>query len=102
MRFFLKSLVFLCLCLLPVFANAQNAGNNNPSMMSGKAQRAKAKKEAKEKREQEKLHDKQVKEYHKNVQTKKVRKRMKKDKRKATLNNDHKREFFMIRWFSRK
>src|SRR4051812_41364153 len=102
MKFFLKTLSFLMICFLPVLGNAQqNSGAGTSTIMSEKAQREKAKKDAKEKRKQEKIHDKEVKEYQKSTQTKKVRKRMKKDKRRANLNNEHKREFFLIRWFSK-
>ena len=39
---------------------------------------------------------------HEKLQEREVRKRMKKSKHTASLNNAHKREFFLKRWFRRK
>jgi hypothetical protein len=44
----------------------------------------------------------EAKEQHMKHQTKAVRKRMKEDAHTADLNNEHKREFFLKRWFSKK
>jgi hypothetical protein len=59
-------------------------------------------KEAKERRKREKEERKAIKAYHKRLQTKQVYKRMKKSRKKATFYNEHKREFFLIRWFKKK
>ena len=100
MNFYNKVFSFLLLCLFPFFLGAQeNATNAAPS--SGNAKQE-MQKENISFRKQKKIHDKEVKAYHKKLQTKKVRKQMKKDKRKAGLNNDRKQEFFLIRWFSKK
>ena len=48
--------------------------------------------------EKDKLTKKIIKKYQK-IQTKEVRKRMKKSKRKANRINENKREFFLTRWF---
>jgi len=57
-------------------------------------QKALAKKAEKAQAEAEKQHMKN--------QTPAVRKRMKEDAHTANLNNEHKREFFLKRWFSKK
>ncbi|HXB10752.1 MAG TPA: hypothetical protein VNZ45_02105 [Bacteroidia bacterium] len=44
----------------------------------------------------------EAKDQHMKHQTKAVRKRMKEDAHTADLNNEHKREFFLKRWFSKK
>lgn len=102
MKKFCKTIFVLFICLLPVFANGQENKAKAPESVSEKSQRKSAKKKWKKERKQKKMHDKEVKEYHKKLQTKKVRKRMKGDKRKANLNNEGRREFFLIRWFSPK
>lgn len=88
--------------LLP--AQAQNRGTG-PREMSAKEElriRKQKKHEAREKRKAEKLERKKVKQHHKKLQTKKVQKRMKKSRKKAVRNNEHRREFFLKRWFTRK
>jgi hypothetical protein len=56
-------------------------------------------KEARERKKMERAERKAIKKYHKRLQTKKVRKRMKSNRRKTARYNDNKREFFLIRWF---
>ena len=54
---------------------------------------------------QKKLAEKTIeigKKRHEKIQTRDVRKRMKKSKNKASLNNSHKKEFFLKRWFTPK
>ena len=103
MKFFYKAICILSVCLLPVLASAQENTTNNsaPVSVSKKMQKKAAKKKWKEEQKQKRIHKKEVSNYHKNLQTKEVCKRMRKDKRKATLNNEHKREFFLILWFSK-
>ena len=59
-------------------------------------------KEAREKRREKKAEEKKIREYHKRLQTKEVRKRMKRSKGKAIRNNDHQREPFFQRLFQKK
>lgn len=64
--------------------------------------RKEERKESKERRKREKEERKAIKAYHKRLQTKQVYKRMKKSRKKATFYNEHKREFFLVRWFKKK
>ncbi len=57
--------------------------------------------EGRERRKKEKEERRAVKKHHKRLQTKTVQKRMKSSRSKAIRNNEHKREFFLKRWFSR-
>ncbi|CAN5555839.1 hypothetical protein BH11BAC1_BH11BAC1_24390 [soil metagenome] len=87
---------------------AQDAGDIkdiNPrapkaAAMSGKEKEAR-KKKIKQKKASEKAIEKGRKR-HEKIQTRDVRKRMKKSKHTAATNNAHKREFFLKRWFQKK
>lgn len=59
-------------------------------------------KAAREKRKEEKAEQKKIREHHKRIQTKEVRKRMKRSKGKAIRNNTHQREPFFQRLFQKK
>ncbi|MBK7667888.1 MAG: hypothetical protein IPJ32_11455 [Sphingobacteriaceae bacterium] len=67
-----------------------------------KAIRKAEKKEAKERRKLEKAEQKAIKAYHKRLQTKTVRKRMKKSRKRAIMNNTNKREPWIKRVFKKK
>lgn len=58
--------------------------------------------EKREKRRQERAERRAVKKYHKRIQTKEVRKRMRSSRKTALRNHDHKREFFLKRWFQKR
>jgi hypothetical protein len=58
--------------------------------------------EKRELRRKERAERKAVKAHHKKLQTKSVRKRMKKSRKAAMRHNDNKREFFVTRWFKNK
>ncbi len=58
--------------------------------------------EARDRRRMEREERKAVKKYHKRLQTKDVRKRMKASRRKAQRYHDNKREFFLKRWFTKR
>jgi len=94
--------IFIVLACL--FANAQ-AKSTGPKEKSIKSQR-KIRKElrfvATEKRRKERAEKKAIKQYHKKLQTKAVRKRMKASKKTAIRYNDNKREFFLKRWLKKK
>ena len=81
--------------LLPVFALAQD---------SPKA--TKAQKKAEVKKEQQKMNEKKAeiegRKMHQAIQTKEVRKRMKKSKKEADRWNTGRRKFFIARWFEKK
>jgi hypothetical protein len=97
-------LILLFHFCIVLHAQEKSAGTGPPpkSFASERKLRKEERREAREKRRQEKAERKAVKAYHKRLQTKKVRKRMKQSKNKARLNNEHKREFFLKRWFQKK
>ena len=99
---FLFPLVFF---LLLSAARAQdtkdvNARSPNPAAMSRQEKKAQ-KKKVKQKELAEKAIDKGRKR-HEKIQTRDVRKRMKKSKHTAAANNANQREFFLKRWFQPK
>jgi hypothetical protein len=59
-------------------------------------------KDAKERRKAKKAEEKKIRNHHKRIQTKEVRKRMKNSKGKAIRNNSHQREPFFKRLFQKK
>lgn len=85
----------LALMLLPVFALAQE---------SPKA--TKAQKRAESKKKEQAMNEKKAeiegRKMHSAIQTKEVRKRMKKSKKEANRWNKGKRKFFIARWFEKK
>ena len=98
----MRRYLLLLLLMFPISSFAQdiNAHSPKPQKMTGvekKAEKLKqkqqhdiAKAEAKGRKQQIKL------------QTKEVRKRMKKNKHIAKLHNENKKEFFLVRWFRKK
>ena len=110
MKLFLKKIVLLLIFAMPFIAVAQDGGGDKPASaksadkkpLSRRAQRSEDRKKWKEYRKKRKIERKAVKEHHKRIQTKETRKRMKKDRKKAQANNEHKREFFLKRWFKKK
>ena len=99
-----KFLVLVLLLFLSPAFDAQNKGTGpgEPSAREEIRIRKQRKHEARERRKLEKAERKKVKEHHKRLQTKTVQKRMKKSRKTAVRNNEHKREFFMKRWFRKK
>ncbi len=89
-----------------VAAHAQEGGgpesaNQSKDVPSSKAQKKQQKMQKAREKQQEKARKEAMKQHMKD-QTPEVRKRMKKDAKEANLNNEHKREFFLKRWFSKK
>jgi len=76
-----------------------NARSPVPVEAGGKRQKKAEKKKDDQKKLKEKAIDKGRKR-HEKLQTKDVRKRMKKTKRKAAANHAHQKEFFLKRWFT--
>jgi hypothetical protein len=97
----LRILLLLIILGLPSYIYAQDKGDSKSSAPTSRAQRMADKKKWKEQRLKAHQDKKMVKQHHKMLQTKKVQKRMKKNKRKAERINDNKREFFLKRWFGR-
>src|SRR5689334_13908496 len=89
-------IVVLMLMMLPVIAVAQDS---NP-----KATKAQKKADAKKQEQQmnEKKAEIEGRKMHKAIQTKEVRKRMKKSEKEANRWNKGKRKFFLVRWFEKK
>jgi hypothetical protein len=91
--------------LLPLFMMAQtegggtnNSGGAETKGVDARIERQKAKRDWKKNRKQEMSDAKAKKEYNKK-NTKKTRKRMKKNEKKAKKNNEHRRDFFLVRWW---
>src|ERR1035437_8550366 len=94
--------------LLPLFVMAQadgggtsgTSGNSEAAKTpDSKLERKKAKREWKKNRKEQMSDAESKKEYNKKYNTKKTRKRMKKAEQKAQNNNDHKGQFFLVRWW---
>jgi len=80
-------------------AQKQKQSDNAPAM--GKMQKKVLAKQKAEEKQAEKDRQEALKQHMKN-QTPAVRKRMKADAHQANLYNEHKREFFLKRWFTKK
>lgn len=100
--------IFMFSLLLSSFCVAQEGGGKSDvpkheKSFKSKRKQAKAdRKAAREKRKEEKAEQKKIREHHKRIQTKEVRKRMKRSKGKAIRNNTHQREPFFQRLFQKK
>lgn len=95
-------LITLLFSVLQAFPQGGGTGPKEKSFKSERKQRKLDRQEARERRRKERAERKAVKAYHKRLQTKQVRKRMKRNRHKATLHNENRREFFIIRWFKKK
>ena len=84
------------------FYGQEKAPANKKAEASKREIRKKERKAAREHRRKEREERLAVKNYHKRLQTKKVRKRMKRSKHKATLHNENKREPWIKRIFMKK
>lgn len=96
--------IFITLMFIIPFAiasHAQESSGEQKAPPTSKAQRRIAKRQWKEQRLKDMEEKKKIKEHHKRIQTKETRKKMKRDARKAQRVNEHKREFFLKRWFTR-
>lgn len=105
-----KRILFFVLILLftgigEAVSQTQDGGNENggsgTEAPSSKAARRKAKQEWKDKRRKDFADQKARKEYRKQ-NTKKTQERMKKSERIAKRNNEHRKEFFLIRWIKKR
>ena len=94
-----------------IFISTPSFSQDNPSegktekkndVVSARTKRKKAKAEWKEKRNLDRADRKAIRAHEKALQTKTVRKRMKKDRKKANRANQNKKEFFLIRLFKPK
>jgi len=95
-------LLLTCISVTKVYAQDSkdvNAHSPLPQGSHNKKQQAAEKKKAEQKKENQKAIDKGIKQ-HEKLQDKQTRKRMKKNKKKAEANHEHKKEFFLKRWFT--
>lgn len=84
---------------------AQEGGGppkKDQSIKSKRKQRKEDKRKWKEDRRNKRAEEKKIRDHHKRIQTKEVRKRMKRSKGKAQRNHDHQREPFFQRLFNKK
>jgi hypothetical protein len=101
----LKQLVFFLSTIsisYSSFCQEKGTGPKEKSVASQRKINKQLRKEATEKRRKERAERKAIKAFHKRLQTKKVRIRMKKSKNKATLYNENRREPFYKRMFKKK
>lgn len=82
--------------------NKTDADKKGTSLKSEREKRRSDKKKWKEERRRKRAEEKMIRDHHKRIQTKEVNKRMRRSQRKAKRINENRREFFLIRWFSRK
>ncbi|HEV7230102.1 MAG TPA: hypothetical protein VGO45_02170 [Bacteroidia bacterium] len=108
MKKLLKILAILCFLSLPAITSAQGVAlnaNEKPDTRApgaSREQRRAARKHWRDDRRKKHAQDKALKDYQKHSQTKATRRRMKENRAKAEMNNQHKREFFLKRWFHRR
>ena len=107
-RFLLRRIFFLGVALaLAGITHAQTEGGGSggggngteQKAPSSKAKRKKDKAEWKKNRKKQMNDEKMRKEYNKKYNTKKTRRHMKQAQKKAQKNNEHKRDFFLVRWW---
>lgn len=100
---FIFSIFFISILQNPSVAQ-ENAGppKKDQSLKSKRKLRKEDKKKWKEARRNKRAEEKKIKEYHKRLQTKEVRKRMKRSKKTSMRNNTNQREPFFQRLFQKK
>jgi hypothetical protein len=95
---FFRKLILLLICLAPLMAIAQEEKpKEKGAPATSRAQRKKAKAKWKEDRRLERDEKKAIKDYHKRIQTKETRKRMKAERKKGDKLRENKKEFFLFR-----
>lgn len=104
--FFLKfftSVLFVCLLQNSFYAQENNGPPKKEQSIKSKRKLRKAdKRKWKEERAAKRAEEKNIKAYHKRLQTKAVRKRMNQSKVKAQRNRDHLKEPLLLRFFNKK
>jgi hypothetical protein len=96
-----RIVLILGLIVTPTLVKAQSGSGSQVSTgpPSSRASKRAAKKQWKQDRKKKHDKDKSLRSYQKRTQTKDTRKRMRNSRHQAELNNEHKREFFVKRWF---
>ncbi|MFI5151077.1 MAG: hypothetical protein ACHQRM_15185 [Bacteroidia bacterium] len=98
-----RIVIILGLLITPGMMEAQSSGSQvSTGPPSSRASKRAAKKQWKQDRKKKHDKDKSLRSYQKRTQTKSTRKRMRASRHTAELNNEHKREFFVKRWFKHK
>jgi hypothetical protein len=99
---FIFSLFISAPCFSQEGAAKPDKATHEQSFKSKRKMAKADRKEAKERRKAEKAEKKKIRNHHKRIQTKEVRKRMKRNKGKAIRNSTHQREPFFKRLFQKK
>lgn len=99
--FFLWS-VCLCQAQIQYLEAFKYQGKTKAEIQKERYIEREERKEAREERKLRRLEKKMIRQHHKKLQDKKTYKRMKRSKKKASMYNENKREFFLKRWFKNK
>lgn len=91
-------LLFWLLCAVAL-GQEKGTGPKEKSFKTELKSNKQFRREQRERRRMERAEKKAIKNYHKRLQTKKVRKRMKANRKKSARINDNRRESFFKRWF---
>jgi hypothetical protein len=94
-------ILLLLFISLSCLAQEKKAGPKEKSIKTDLKTNKQFRFEQSEKRRKERAEKKAIKKYHKRLQTKKVRKRMKASKKKSLRINDNRREPVFKRWFQK-
>lgn len=101
MKLFKLILLFCFISVTHYPCQSQEAGPPKTSIKSKRKQRKEDKKKWKEERRKKKAEEKMIRDHHKRIQTKEVRKRMKRSKKVAQRNHDHQRAPWYERIFNK-
>ncbi len=101
-RAFIKKIILLLICLLPVTMIAQEKKPENKGAISSHAQRRAARQKWKDQRRQERAEKKAISDHAKRLQSKQTLKRMKQEKKKSDRLRNNKKESFFVRLFKYK
>lgn len=101
MKYFKIILFIFFVSLIPYSSQSQESGPPKTSIKSKRKQRKEDKKKWKEERRKKKAEEKMIRDHHKRIQTKEVRKRMKRSKKTAQRNHDHQRAPWYERIFDK-
>ena len=94
-----KNAIIIVLLCLPLLLSAQEAEKGNRSIEKRKKE---LKKKEQEREKEEKAEYEALLKKHRDNQTKDVRKRMKKTKKRSTKHNENRKGFFLFRPFTKK
>ncbi len=101
-RKYIKKIILLLICLLPLGMVAQETKPENKGAVSSHAQRRAARQKWKDQRNQERAEKKAISNHAKRLQSKQTLKRMKEEKKKSERLRNNKKESFFVRLFKYK